>query len=265
MRLSPGQDVAKALMSLKAGETVFLDRGAYGPTVLRNLKGVRIQGDGAVFAGGQVSLKLQDCQNVDLVGLCFQGAAQYGVMVQGCQYVTLTECRADRCGTTGMLTANSSHVTFDTCRSDNAATQHGFYCSQSGDDLSFINCSATNNNRAGIQVNADERPARADRAHDSISERVSIQGCTLIGNQKAGGASINIACCRQVRIVRNTIEQNFGRNHIALFEDGMGARFATQDVEITGNQGEFASGKGVPVNVHPTCKNVRQSGNGWDV
>lgn len=246
MRLSPGQDLAKALKGLQANEMVFLERGTYhGDVLLKGLRNVRIQSDGAVFAGGTVGLKLQDCQNVNLVGLTFQGAKQYGVMIQGCQHVTLTECKADRCGTTGMLTANSSHVTFDTCKSDNAATQHGYYCSQSGDDLAFINCSASSNFRSGIQINADEQPARSgDPLHDSISDGVSIQGCTLTGNQKAGAAAINIACAHNVRVVRNTIEQHRGRAFIALFADGRGPRFACKDVTIEGNTGSFAAGCG---------------------
>lgn len=267
MRLDAGGDIKRAVKGLKLGEALELSPGDYPPAYIADVnRPIVIRGNKSVIRASESKnpgLKFENCLSVTLERLGITDSKSHGVMVVKCGSLTVRGIQSLRNGGSGLLTANTSNVLV--AGSQLAYNQqHGVYLSQSGDNLTVNACKLTDNHKAGIQVNAiQDRPLPVAPKADGISIGVKLVCNTLLRNQAAGGAGINLAGCRQVEINGNVFTEHNGRSGIALWDDGTNnAKFGCRDVVIERNIFDFRTGAGVcSIDVGDTCLLVQVSRN----
>lgn len=213
-----------------------------------------IIGNGATIIG---ELHFINCGIVTISGCNIKGPADYGIKIDKCAGADIHDNTLSGIKITAIETANTPNVAIYNNDINGVSQQHGIYCSQSGDNIRISGNNIKNVERAGVQVNAVQDSTKSsDPNNDSISNNVVISGNHIDGCQKAGAAAIQCSGVHTGHINDNTIVNNFGRNHVALWDDGTGKpELACKDIEISGNIGAFAKPEAncVPVNIGKNC------------
>jgi hypothetical protein len=258
------QNYLRAMEEVTTDRQLIFDPGDYpGDHYVTDRHGLNIQGEGrVVFRGGKTALKFERCNNLTLVSVAGCFADLYGIMVADSVGFKGTNLWAEQNGKTGLLTANVSDVEIAGGRFNRNVTEHGVYCSQSGDNIRIIGIESSKNGRCAVQINAhDERPKRSDPRRDSKTVGFLISGLTAVGNQghaKGGAAAINLACCSQGEIRGVDIREHLGRHLIALWDDGLNnPEYACHNVHVFNGSGGFAHGRGkAMVSVGKGCSKI---------
>jgi hypothetical protein len=247
MKLTSGS-IKDGLRRLRDGEVLELLSGVtyQGGSFYDISRAITIRGNGATIKDG---LKFANCGALDLSDFETSDVntsdRKNGLFVVGCRSFTGRRLIASRNASNGILTANTSDTLLENCVTNHNKDGHGVYFSQSGDRLTVQHCTSKRNGRAGIQINADEENRKAGNPlHDSVSQTVRLIANTLWGNQtKYDAAALTIACCRDVQLSGNVIDEHGGRNGIAIWDDGTGiADLACRDVLVEGTRFGFAAG-----------------------
>lgn len=251
MRVAAGEDPVAALRKARSGEVVIFENGSVFPGGIQitGKPNLQVVGEGrVVFRGGRdYVLKFSDCPNLTVRGLTCEGSTRgSGLMVVQSELATLVGNITQRNAKSGILTGNVNRINVEGNRSIENG-EHGVYASQSGDHLNISGNHLYDNDKAAVQVNAeqDEDVDPNDPSNDSISSNVHVVGNVCRGNQrKYGAAAIQLAFVRRGWITDNQVLQHRGRHVIALGNDDLGERARCLDIDIDGNTFEFMPGKG---------------------
>lgn len=151
-------------------------------------------------------------------------------------------------GRTGIFVAFSNDLRAEGNHSHQNG-EHGIYISNSSDRPTLLNNTCRGNYACGIHMNGD-----ASMGGDGIISGALIQGNTIYGNGRGGGAGINMDGVVESRVLANTIFDNRAGG-ITLY--AIDAAQASRDVRLENNTVRMPAGSRWAVNItNDTCRNI---------
>lgn len=238
MILSPGDDVAKALHSLKSGtpdtpQVVLFKPGDYTVhgALLHGLSYIQLAAQGTVrfVKPSPYALKFENCNHITAQGLGSVESAGHAFFATGCNWLLWESCWSEAAQTNGFLTGQCTQVTLRWCQGRDSKDGHGCYLSQRGSDYLIIGGAFTGNARTGAHLNA----------HPGHAQRAKVTGADLRGNATA---SIQVAGVMGGMIAGNQVGGGHSAD-VVLWSDQGGQSYAPQGWDCTGQPGRYLVSK----------------------
>jgi len=232
-------------------DTIIVKPGSYVAGGWIEKPNVTLRGDGSgdVILDGAGSsysrgVAVNITRNVTLENLKIRNCTAYGIFAANVTGLTVRNCEVAFNASSGLLTGRVSGVLVENCRAFNNGS-HGIYLSESGDRAQIRNNRMYGNQRAGLQINANQGGKVAtDPRNDGLSWDCLVEGNVIFNNNVVGGSAINLMGVRNSVFVNNLLYANNDGGGIALFDDGAGAAYACKNNLIIHNTIAFDSGKG---------------------
>jgi parallel beta-helix repeat protein len=144
--------------------------------------------------------------------------------------VIVKDCFVHHTGSVGISTSYAHNFLAENNEVSSSGTTHGIYLTNSGDYPVLRNNIVHDNEKAGIQLNADmEMPG------DHIISNALIEGNTLYRNNSTGsGGAITMASVRDSKIQNNLFYDNY-KTGIAMWDDGFGEQWGCKNDTIINN------------------------------
>lgn len=156
-------------------------------------------------------------------------------------------------GRTGIFVAFSDDLRAEGNQSHHNG-EHGIYISNSSDRPTILDNTCRDNYACGIHMNGD-----ASMGGDGIISGALVQGNTVYGNGRGGGAGINMDGVVESRVLANTIFDNQAGG-ITLY--AIDAAQASRDVHLENNTVRMPKGSRWAVNItNDTCRNITMLNN----
>ncbi|MGV3722580.1 MAG: right-handed parallel beta-helix repeat-containing protein [Actinomycetota bacterium] len=238
---TPFRTLKRAADAVQDGDTIQLQPGTYtaGAWIFARRVTVRgvsyadviLDGAGAEITDG---LKLYQSHGSVIQDLKIRNCGRVGLFVGESHGVTVRNCELSGSAGSGLLSGHSSDLWVENCTVANNGG-HGLYFSEGGDRVTVKNCRLFGNQRAGVQINANQDDAlAADPNSDGISTDCRLEGNTLYGNGAAGGAAIALmGVCRSL-VLNNLVYGNLAAG-LTLWDDGAGEDYACKGNHIYHN------------------------------
>jgi parallel beta-helix repeat protein len=163
-------------------------------------------------------------------------------------HINLAGNEVHHSGQTGIFVAFSNDLRVEANHSHQNG-EHGIYISNSSDRPTILDNTCRDNYACGIHMNGD-----ASMGGDGIISGALIQGNTIYGNGRGGGAGINMDGVVESRVLANTIFDNRAGG-ITLY--AIDAAQASRDVHLEDNTVRMPAGSRWAVNIsNDTCRNI---------
>jgi len=168
-------------------------------------------------------------------------------------HITLKNNEVHNSGRTGIFVAFSDDLWIEGNQSHHNG-EHGIYISNSSDRPTLRNNVCRDNHACGIHMNGD-----ASMGADGVISGALIQGNTIYGNGRGGGAGINMDGVVESEVLANTIFENRAGG-ITLY--AINAAEASRDVRLEHNTVRMPKGSRWAVNItNDTCRNIVMQNN----
>lgn len=247
----PWRTLQRAADKIRAGDTVFVQDGAYAPFRVdtpgkpdRRITFKAVSGDAriegfALFDGRAVSVSiLASYITVEgfhiLVNPVRASSRSRGIRVSGIngrhvQGVHIRRNRVENAGWVGITTSYADDVLIEDNRVSGSYREHGIYVANSGDRPIVRGNIAHDNNEAGIQLNADPH-----EPGDGIITGARIENNILYRNGRGGSSALNLASVRNSRVVNNLLYANVAQG-IAAWDDEAGVKYGSKNNQFLHN------------------------------
>jgi len=228
----PFRTLKRASEAVRDGDTIQFHPGTYtaGAWVYARRVTVRGIADGSVIldgTGAEITdgLKLYQSHGSVVQDLTLRNCARVGLFVGESNGVTVRNCQFSGNASSGLLSGHSSDLTVENCTALNNGS-HGLYFSEGGDRVRVSGSRLLGNQRAGIQINANQDDAlTSDTNWDGVSTDCRLEDNLLYGNGAAGGAAIALmGVCRSL-VLNNLLYGNLAGG-MTLWDDGAGEALA---------------------------------------
>jgi parallel beta-helix repeat protein len=245
---APFRTLQRAVDALRDGDTILLRSGTYAAGVWIEQRNVTIRGEGTVVLDGANAprdngITFYQTGGVTVENVAVRNCRRMGLFCVLSDGLTVRNCTFSGNAGSGVLTGNTHNVLVESCVAT-GNTGHGVYLSQSGDRLRVLRCTLSNNQRAGLQINAvEESRGSTNPSTDSVSEDCLVEGNTVFGNGALGGSAIQLMSVRRSLVANNLVHSNLAGG-ISLWDDGAGTAYGCKDNRIVHNTVVFQSGRG---------------------
>ncbi len=176
-----------------------------------------------------------------------------GIDIRGGEYgfnhhISINDNEVHHSGRTGIFVAFSNDLVIQGNQSRNNG-EHGIYISNSSDRPFLLDNTCRDNYACGIHMNGD-----VSMGGDGLISGALIQGNTIHGNGRGGGAGINMDGVVESQVLSNTIFDNQAGG-ITLY--AIDAAEASRDVRLEHNTVRMPQGSRWAVNIADhTCRNI---------
>lgn len=207
-----------------AGDTVWVANGTYEGFDLRTT-GTSSQPIVFIAAGNDVvinqpcfttdGINVENADHIEINGMRVINQPRNGIRLVNAHNCIVRNNYCENNFERGIFTGFTDDILIEYNECLTSIDEHGIYVSNSSDRSVIRYNVCHDNNRGGIQINAD-----ASQGGDGISTAPQIYGNILYENGAAGGAAINLDGVQEAFIYNNLLYENHATG-IALFrQDG---------------------------------------------
>ncbi len=157
-------------------------------------------------------INVEDANYIEINGVRVINQPRNGIRLVFADFCVVRNTYCDNNFERGIFTGFTDDLLLEYNECLNSIDEHGIYVSNSSDRSIIRYNICHNNNRGGIQINAD-----ASQGGDGISTDPEIYGNILYENGTAGGAAINLDGVQGAFIYNNLLYENHATG-IALFQ-----------------------------------------------
>jgi len=248
------------LKRLKAGDSVYFNKGVYPAFSINNIHGTvdqPITFNGS-FSIGKAEVSLNPKNNKDIIeikqsshiivtGFNIKSSPRAGIRVNNSHHIAVKNNKLTNNEVWGIFTNHSNDFIATNNIIIGPAEQHGIYHSNSGDHVKITSNFIHNFNGSGLHINGDERMGGSIGVNgDGIISNVEISNNYFSENGLVGGSAINLDGVVDVNINNNIIINNKAAG-ISIFKaDGA---VGSNKVNVTDNLIIMAKGAKWAVNI----------------
>lgn len=210
------------LKNLKAGDSVYFEKGIYPAFKINNLHGTiekPITFNGSFSIGkADISLnpkkykdliEIKRSSHINLTGFSVHNSPRAGIRVNNSHYIKVENNKLTNNGVWGIFTNHANYFSASKNTIVGPAQQHGIYHSNSGDHVKITSNFIQKFNGCGVHMNGDFSMGGASGVKgDGIISNVEISNNYLSENGSSGGSAINLDGVENGNIHNNIIINN---------------------------------------------------------